>query len=544
MKTQGIIGLILVLICSVLLSGCGNSNKTDATASNGKPTLTIFAQENTGTDLNTNSFTKLMEKKFDVNLKFQTTTWDSTTASQKRQISLASGDYPDAYMLIPWVDQFSTNELLKYGKQGVLIPLNDLIKKYAPHIQKELDTNKNFKAMTVSPDGNIYGIPELNECYHCSYPQKMWINSDWLKKLNLSMPKTTQDFEKVLEAFKTKDPNGDGKADEIPLSGSTNVSDQNIIPFLMDGFIYDDGHQYLLMNNGKVSFAANQSGWKQGLEYIHTLYQKGLIDPGAFTQNGDAYLKLGNNANTEILGAGAATHPGEFVNDSKRLYSSNYQAVAPLQGPNDSYSTYYYPVAPGADFVLTNKASKQAQIAAIKIIDYLFTTQGQIEGQFGKEGVDWRKPKSGDVALGGKNVTPQYATIPQPDGAKPDNNAWGPTAQYGSPKSFRDAQVQSTQIYTADGYERRLQDATKLYDGKQPSEVFPSWAVWIDPSVADEEAMLQTNIDDYVQQNTLKFITGDLDINKDWNTYVKGLDKLGINRYLQIMQQSYDKSFK
>lgn len=32
------------------------------------------------------------------------------------------------------------------------------------------------------------------------------------------MPQTTDDLIKVLEAFKTKDPNGNGKADEIPMS--------------------------------------------------------------------------------------------------------------------------------------------------------------------------------------------------------------------------------------------------------------------------------------------------------------------------------------
>ena len=87
-------------------------------------------------------------------------------------------------------------------------------------------------------------------------------------------------------------------------------------------------------------------------------------------------------------------------------------------------------------------------------------------------------------------------------------------------------------------------EATKLYDGKQPKEIFPHWAIWIDPSVADEAAMLQTNIKSYIDQGTLKFITGNKDLNKDWDEYVNGLDKLNLKRYLEIMQQSYDTSFK
>ena len=61
-------------------------------------------------------------------------------------------------------------------------------------------------------------------------------------------------------------------------------------------------------------------------------------------------------------------------------------------------------------------------------------------------------------------------------------------AQYNEPLAFRDAMVQGTDIYGDSGYERRLFEATKLYQGKQPKDVFPHWALWIDPARADEAA--------------------------------------------------------
>jgi putative aldouronate transport system substrate-binding protein len=396
--------------------------------------------------------------------------------------------------------------------------------------------------MNTAPDGKIYGLTQLVECYHCSYPNKMWINSSWLKKLNLQMPKTLDEFKQVLEAFKTKDPNGNGKADEVPLSGSTEEFGVHIIPYFMNGFIYDDDRTYLLLNNGKVDMAANKEEWKQGLQFIKSMYDEGLIDKGAFTQNAAAFKKLGDNADAQILGAGAAMHPYIFVTGGTEQ-SKTYDPVPPLTGPKASYATYNYPSDPGASFVLTNKASKEAQIAAIKLVDYLFTQEGQIRGHFGEEGLDWRKPKDGDVPLE-KSATPTLATIPSKQGDKPHNSAWGAMAQYFQPKAFRDSWVSSTDIYDPAGYERRLQEATHLYDGKQPKEVFPHWAIWIDPSAADEAAMLKTNIKNYIDQNALQFITGAKDLNKDWDSYVDGLNKLNLKRYLEIMQQSYDKSFK
>lgn len=491
-------------------------------------------------DLSTNWFTKLAEEKFNIKFNWQTTTFDSANASEKRKISLAGGDYPDLFLLIPWVDQFSQSELIKYGQQGVVLPLNELIDQYAPNLKAAIEKYPYYKAMVTAPDGNIYGIPQLIECYHCSYEAKMWLNTDWLKKLNLEMPTTTEEFKTVLQAFKTKDPNGNKKADEVPMSGSVNWNWSSPIPFLMNAFIYDDDQTYLLMNNDKVDFAPNQDGWKQGLTYIKSLYEEGLIDIGAFSQNADAYKALGDNAEAVILGAAPAMHTAVFVSDPSRLHADVYNPVPPLTGPGGkSYATYNYPSAPGGDFVLTNKASKEVQIASIKLLDYMFTIDGQIQSSFGKEGLDWRKPESGEKAVE-EGAVPTLTKIPLQQGEAPRNSTWSSLGQYFQPKDFRDSWVQALDIYQATGYERRLQEATHLYDGKEPDQVFPHWALWIDPALTDEVAMLKTNIESYIDQNAVQFITGNLDIDKDWDSYVKGYDKLNLGRYLEIMQSAYD----
>lgn len=146
--------------------------------------------------------------------------------------------------------------------------------------------------MNTAPDGNIYGLTGLNECFHCSYPNKMWVNTKWMEQLGLTEPTTTEEFKEMLRAFKTKDPNGNGKADEVPLSGSTENFGVHIIPYLMNGFIYDDDRNYLIVNQGKVETVVNKPEWKEGLAYIKSLYDEGLIDPGAFTQNVGAFKKL------------------------------------------------------------------------------------------------------------------------------------------------------------------------------------------------------------------------------------------------------------
>lgn len=533
-----ILSVVVVLAFNAILSACSSGKESERPAE-GPISIRVFAQQESTVDLKTNDFTRLLERKFNVRFDWDLVPYEG--AKEKRQISLASGNYADAYILTSYIDQFSQADVLRYGKQGVFYPLNDLIDKYAPHIKAAMEANAELRALNTAPDGNIYGLVAYSDCYHCSYPSKVWLNTKWLKQLNLSIPRTTEEFREVLRAFKSRDPNGNGVADEIPLSGSLEDFGVRVIPYLMNGFVYDDDRTYLTLDGGKVGLAAGQAAWKEGLAYIKSLYDEGLIDPGAFTQNSDAYRKIGENEGAQILGAGAAMHPAIFVDTGPgNRRGSDYNPLPPLQGPHAAYSVYYKAgLTPGAKFVITDKASKEAQIALIKMADYMYTPEGQANAEVGKEGVDWRRPVAGEKALGSE-VAPAFTRIPVVEGDKPRNSGWGGMGHFYMPKEYRDSWVQGMDIYAPDGYERRLYEATKLYDGSQPAEVYPIWGVWIDAAEADEAGILQTNIKNYEDENALQFITGDKDLNRDWEGYLAGLEAMGAPRYLEIMQKAYD----
>src|SRR5690606_39269250 len=219
-------------------------------------------------------------------------------------------------------------------------------------------------------------------------------------------------------------------------------------------------------------------------------------------------------ADEMILGGTAIVHPAMFATDLE--IHNQYSPVAPLQGPNGAWGRYDYPSKPGGTFALTNKASEEAQIAAIKVIDYMFTEEGKIPAENGEEGVGWQKPEEGDVAIN-EDVEPILKQIPLAEGEEERNDSWGPLSQYYHPTEFRDGLVQDMDIYSAGGYERRLEEATYLYEGSQPDEVFPHWAVWYDLEVIDELSMMRTNIEDYIDQNAVQFITGDKSLESDWD---------------------------
>ena len=533
-----------LLTAVIGVSGCSGPSAEDD-----QKVLTIFGEQGGQIELNSNSFTKLLEEKFDVDIKFETTSYGASEATEARQISLAGGDLPEAYMLVPWASQFSRAELQRYGDQGLIVPLNDLIEKYAPNISAALDAEPGFRELAETPDGEILGLPQWNDCYHCSYPYKFWINTQWLKNLGLDMPTTPDEFFDVMTAFKNDDPNGNGEADEIPLTGSTQ---QSLVPFIMNAFIYNafntgsgaSGQPVSLgLNGDEVQMQTMQDGWRDGLTFLNRMWDAGLIDPATFSQGGDTMTATGNAAQGVMLGGFTAIHPGFAVTIGQEDGRDNqYDPLPPLSGPAGQAATYLLPSVPGATFVITKAADEAEQKKIMEIMDYMFSAEGHVRAQFGEEGVGWRAPEDGDVALD-QNLEPSLFDMPLDEENEADYNGnWGPMAQVFDTAEFRNAQIQPLDIYTQEGFERRLFQATELYDGKETDAMFPYWNVWVPAEDAAELSTLTANIESNVATATAEFITGvrDPESDGDWQAYLDGLNGLGVDRYLEIWQGGYD----
>src|SRR5215470_17580536 len=126
---------LTVVTALAAAAGCTSGSKDSAPKAKmagDKVIMTVMSPADADTNMDTN----LVSDKFKIQFQWQTTTFDAGAAKEKRQIALASGDYPDLFFLIPWIDAFTKAEVRKLGQQGVAVPLEDLIKDNAPNIQK------------------------------------------------------------------------------------------------------------------------------------------------------------------------------------------------------------------------------------------------------------------------------------------------------------------------------------------------------------------------------------------------------------------------
>jgi putative aldouronate transport system substrate-binding protein len=543
----------LTLILALVLSACsgntaGNSTGNNSGSTNGGTTGTnssgapvtldtFIAISPRVEDINTNTVTKHLQDTLNIQFKFESA--PSSNAEDKKKLILASGDYPSVFLS----GNFSQSEQIDYGKQGVLIPLNDLIEEYGNEIKRALEEDTDLKAAITAPDGNIYALPDINDCFHCWYSQKMWINKLWLDKLGLPMPKTTEDFFNVLMAFKTQDPNGNGKADEIPLTGAYGTWHGVPSHFLMNSFVYDDDNNFFEVKGGKVELAAAKPEWRQGLEYVGSLYREGLIDKEAFTQNDSALYQVGNREGDNIIGAVTAGHIGmAFSTQEGQERHKDYVALPPLTGPNGVAYAGYYKGYGGGQFAITNKASKEQQIAAIKMADYMYSEEYAIINSNGLEGKLWVKASTGENDFHGNQA--KYKNTPAFfEAGDTTNEHWDQMGIARRTAENRESWVAPSDPMATDGYEFRLfLETADKYENKQPQEIYPP-AVFIDADDAKDVNMLRPQINDYINSNMAQFITGSKKLtDSEWDSYMKGFDGLNLSRYLEIYQKAFDRA--
>ena len=211
--------------------------------------------------------------------------------NEKTNIMFSTDSLPDA--IIGDVDIARNFEQLAV--------LDDLLKDYAPNVTAFFDTRDDYPNALKAPDGTIRTLPIGDESIHNIIDSHLWINQNWLDKLNLTMPTTPEELKEVLKAFKEKDPNGNGIADEIPFTfrdaWGWGVSIEN---FFGTYKTPENENHVWLDKDKKVVFSAREEGYKKTLSYLADLYKEGLIDKDAFILSNDQYSSRG--ATGDILG--------------------------------------------------------------------------------------------------------------------------------------------------------------------------------------------------------------------------------------------------
>jgi putative aldouronate transport system substrate-binding protein len=481
-------------------------------------------------DYNINLFSKWLIEQTNINIEWLMA--GGADAQQKLNLALASGDLPDvvASFRLPLADQ----QVL--AEQGVIIPLDDLFEEYGFWSKQMFNDHPEIREQISLLDGKFYDLPNYAEVPHVQMRQKMWIYQPWLDKLGLEMPTTTEEFYQVLKAFKTQDPNGNGKADEVPLSGGSGWMG-TLDSFLMQPFVFNDLVQSksLMVDNGVIKASYAEPGWREGLKYLNKLYAEGLIDPQVFSNDGPQMTALGENPDVPILGACSAGYWGVFTQTAGPSGRwKEYKPVPPLEGPTGLRQIPwdpYQPLEPGCWFI--TKACENPE-AAFRLGDYFYSFDATMNNVWGMRDLDWRLGEAGEIGIGGG---PAMFAMIRPWAGDPDTFInMAPSYQ---PRAQRIGVLDDPNAPT----EKWLYDWTQNVYGPYgvKDKFLPKLVFTVEQS--RELSELTTVIRSFVEQSFAQFVSGALDPESGWDTYLKQLDDLGLKRFLAIYQTAYDAKY-
>jgi len=488
-------------------------------------------------DYETNYATLWFEEKTGVHVNWQLVS--STDVGEKTSLLLATNnkaDMPDVFFNA----SLSRAVAEAYGTQGILMDLTDLIADYGTNMQALAAHNPKFVDAMTAYDGGVYFLSRYYETVHTRATQKIWMNMKWLENVGMEVPTTTDELVEVLKAFKEQDANGNGDAtDEIPMIHHTGYAAQPGNG-LMQSFVYwaPQGTS-LYVEDGVVKASYAQEGYKEGLKFYKKLYDEGLIDNELFSMTQDQAKALAADPNGNRVGVtvGGTVSIFDFADPE----INNFEVIDPLAGPTGLKQTARENVNP-SPFAAISGYCADPQLAYRWLDAQLYDSTSDVANGdyewinfwYGEEGTGWAKSEEGAVGFTGEQSAYKWIF----NWGEEQNTHWYETFLINMPEGWKPL-IESDM---GDGYnqEKILYWATK--DHMEPYMV--DWTMStpsLEEDAAVEVAELSTALNTYWQSMMAKFVTGEADIDAEWDSYLAELDKIGLARYTEIYTEALNR---
>ena len=429
----------------------------------------------------------------------------SADLTEKRNLMLASGEYPD--MLFK--SGIGMGDLTKYGWQGILIPLEDLVHEYMPNLTAKLDEIDGWQYLT-SPDGHIYSIPEISARGEINL---FWLNKKWLDNLSLEEPKSMDDLYEVLKAFKEQDANGNGDPeDEIPFS----LTQGDYLGLLKySGFSYDEGSMCAVID-GKLTYVPTTDYFREYVAYLAKLYQEGLLEQTSFTQGGEQQQATGQSGDVY----GSFWTMGAFLTVG-RDNDDDYVVMTPFHEDT-------YPIITGikvGTMAITDACEHPEVLMAWA--DYLYSEEGGILAWMGVEGKTYQVADNGkwEWMLGGE-YGDDIATVRSSATIQGAQNHPSIQPDFWFEMS---PEVGADEVYLNNERQR----IAGL--GKVP---LPMMAYTEEDNA--QIATFRADIDGYINQFIAQVCTGEVDLESGWDTYLETMEAMGASTLAELHEKTYN----
>lgn len=514
------LGTAICITGATLLTGCTSSGGGDNVAVESvefplkeSVTLTYWMPLNASVSKNHSNMndTKLyqeMEKRTGVKLAFQ----HPPLGQEQEQFNLmvASNELPDIYEYDMLLYQGGAQKALD---DEIVIPLNDLMAKYAPNLTAVLQQNPEWDKNVKTDDGTYFTFPFIRGDDRLRVYAGAMLRQDWLDELGLSVPETVSEWETVLTAFKEQ-------------KGATNPLSFELKKFKSYNMIagaYGVANDMFLDDSGTVQFGPMMPAYKEYLTTVKRWYDKGLLDRDFATSDGAAVTSKMTTGKAGATVGTSGGNLGNYMNLMKNQDAKFNIMPAPYPTLNKGERPQFGQIDPSSGHnAFISPMCKHPEIA-VKYLDYGYGEEGHMLFNFGIEGVSY-------TMQDGKPVyTEEISNHPA---------GWGfaeSLTQYARASS-NGAFVQDYDYIEQYCSLPQQQAAINIWsDTDAKKHVMPPATPTTEES--QRYAQLMADIDTYCEEMYLKFILGSESLDK-FDAYVQHIKEMGIDEAIKIQQDA------
>ena len=526
-----------------MLAGCGNTSTSSEAAKvetedisfplAEKVTITGMISYPVGTEEEPNNRTIFKRLEEETNVHVDWTAISSDQWGDKITLNMANANTLTDFVFNA---VFSNSDLLRYADQGVIIPVESYIDEYMPNLKAVFDKYPEYRTMCEDADGHIWALPWIEQlgsnktAIQAVGNNFTYINKKWLDFLGLEIPTTVDEFEQVLLAFKEHASELQAEfgidGDIIPMSCIMNDNDPSL---LINGFgegygDNDIGQHIAVTDDKKVIFTATQEGFKKGMQWLHKLYDEGLIDPECFTQDWSTYVAKGKSHRYGVCFTWDVANIDNIV---------DYVPLPALKADVKNVTPMNASFTSGFDrgrCVLTSKCDNPAFVCAW--LDLMYDPFQSPQNNWGIYGED-----------------DEFDIFELSTNANGDKMLKHAALGDASPVEVREAECVGGPLAILDEYygvyvtcpddaQYRLDWIKEYYtDDMNCKYVYPN--VFMSQEDTEKLTQIQTDLISYVNSQRSNFVMNGL-TDADWDEYVKQVNAYGLDEYLSIYQKYFD----
>jgi len=430
-----------------------------------------------------------------INFTVMTAPWGE--CDTKMNLLLASGELPDVFMNMwyPWTENF-----IYSNEDGAFAELTELIPNY-PNLQAYLKSEPSYDQLLVDGD-RVFGIPRY---YNPVQNRNIIVREDLLTKYGFAVPTT---WDELHDALATIVP-----AENI--AGLTMKDDGWLACFLIPWI--GGPIDYIKNEEGQYVHAYTTEGYRNGLRYFHSWYEEGLLDPDFML--GQQNIDIEKLAAGKCVAALAQWNP-EFVTQHreplKEAIPGAEEAILPyLKGPEGTEdfgvngAVVDHNASAYLGWALINAESDHVE-KILAFYDFILANDGALLTD-GIEGVHFTVGEDGT-----KTYTDEYY-------AELESDSWNFNTGTTMLCMFVDYRNENTGRLMP-----TIENADLINPGWQAMlDAKPVTRTWTYCFNSENNINYGANISTVMAEYRTAFLTGEKDLDADWEEYLEALNDVG-----------------